>query len=80
LRAELAQLGGLDPTFEQLTNGLPYLDAVVCESLRMHPITSSSTRQVNFRALPTFNELRRNSFCLGSRRRYYSLGQANRRC
>ncbi|KAF7969717.1 hypothetical protein HWV62_26120 [Athelia sp. TMB] len=28
---------GCDPTYEQLSNNLPYLDAVVHETLRMHP-------------------------------------------
>ncbi|RXW16262.1 hypothetical protein EST38_g9593 [Candolleomyces aberdarensis] len=35
LREELNQLGG-DPTWEQITLGLPYLDAVTQEVLRMH--------------------------------------------
>ena len=47
LLAELAQFTSDDPNFEQLTAGLPYLDAVVCESLCLHPITSSSTREAN---------------------------------
>ena len=37
LRDELAQFGAVDPTWEQLTNGLPYLDAIVHETLRTHP-------------------------------------------
>ena len=35
LRAELLEFG-VDPTYDQLTNNLPYLDAVVHETLRMH--------------------------------------------
>ena len=36
LREELFQFTVRDPTYEQLTNGLPYLDAVVLEILRLH--------------------------------------------
>ena len=35
LRAELLEFGP-DPTYDQLPNNLPYLDAVVHEALRMH--------------------------------------------
>lgn len=37
LRKELAILDHNDPTFDQLSNELPYLDAVVRELLRLHP-------------------------------------------
>ncbi|EIW82626.1 cytochrome P450 [Coniophora puteana RWD-64-598 SS2] len=36
LREELSQFTIRDPTYEQLTNGLPYLDAVILETLRLH--------------------------------------------
>ncbi|KAG9309787.1 cytochrome P450 [Chiua virens] len=36
LRTELFEFG-VDPTYDQLLNSLPYLDAVVHETLRMHP-------------------------------------------
>ncbi|KAH9928830.1 cytochrome P450 [Fomitopsis serialis] len=36
LRQELSQFGSTDPTWDQLTNVLPYLDAVVHETLRLH--------------------------------------------
>ncbi|KAK0205805.1 cytochrome P450 [Desarmillaria ectypa] len=44
LRTELVQFGNTDPTWEQLNSSLPYLDAVVHETLRMHPPVSESTR------------------------------------
>ncbi|KAF8890398.1 cytochrome P450 [Infundibulicybe gibba] len=46
LQAELSsQLSTNDPTWEQLTNGLPYLDAFACEVLRMHPAGIEILRQ-----------------------------------
>ncbi|KAF8075773.1 cytochrome P450 [Lyophyllum atratum] len=45
LREELSQLQGQDATYEQLTTGLPYLDAVACETLRVHPALSETTRK-----------------------------------
>lgn len=47
LREELSQIHG-DPTWEQLTNGLPYLDAVVHETLRLHALLGESSRIVCF--------------------------------
>ncbi|KAK0227136.1 cytochrome P450 [Armillaria nabsnona] len=44
LRAELVQFGNTDPTWEQLNSSLPYLDAVVHETLRMHPPVFESVR------------------------------------
>ncbi|SJL11872.1 uncharacterized protein ARMOST_15283 [Armillaria ostoyae] len=44
LRDELMQFGTTDPTWEQLNSSLPYLDAVVHETLRMHPPVSEATR------------------------------------
>ncbi|KAG8214369.1 cytochrome P450 [Butyriboletus roseoflavus] len=43
LRNELLQHGE-DPTYDQLTNSLPYLDAVVHEILRIHPPAVEITR------------------------------------
>jgi len=43
LREELAQLKGTDPTWDQLTSGLPYLDSVVHEVLRVHPPVRENT-------------------------------------
>ncbi|KAG5651864.1 hypothetical protein H0H81_007144 [Sphagnurus paluster] len=47
LREELSQFTDTDPTYEQLTNSLPYLDAVVSESLRLHPPVSETHRQAH---------------------------------
>ncbi|RXW15842.1 hypothetical protein EST38_g10012 [Candolleomyces aberdarensis] len=44
LREELNQLGG-DPTWEQITLGLPYLDAVTQEVLRMHTPVDNLLRE-----------------------------------
>ncbi|KAH7913961.1 cytochrome P450 [Hygrophoropsis aurantiaca] len=45
LREEiLSQFPGADPTYDQLTSGLPYLDAVVHEILRIHPPVPEFTR------------------------------------
>jgi cytochrome P450 len=46
LREEVNQLGG-DPTWEQITLGLPYLDAVTQEVLRMHMPVDNILREVN---------------------------------
>ncbi|KAL1679210.1 cytochrome P450 [Schizophyllum commune] len=44
LRDELAGLGSQDATWEQFTNGLPYLEAVTLETLRLHPSVGITTR------------------------------------
>ncbi|KAK0492733.1 cytochrome P450 [Armillaria luteobubalina] len=44
LRTELVEFGNTDPTWEQLNSSLPYLDAVVHETLRMHPPVFETTR------------------------------------
>ncbi|PBK72122.1 cytochrome P450 [Armillaria solidipes] len=44
LRTELVQFGNTDPTWEQLNSSLPYLDAVVHETLRTHPPVFESVR------------------------------------
>ncbi|KAF8878006.1 cytochrome P450 [Gymnopilus junonius] len=48
LRQELAQLlsegSDPDPSFDQLSTGLPYLDAVTLEVLRLHPPVAATTR------------------------------------
>jgi cytochrome P450 len=46
LREELAQFVGSDPTFDQLSTGLPYLDAISQEVLRLHPPVHETTRVV----------------------------------
>ena len=45
LRNELLEHGS-DPTYDQLANGFPYLDAVVHEILRMHAPVRETTRIV----------------------------------
>jgi hypothetical protein len=45
LRNELLKHGS-DPTYDQLGNGLPYLDAVVHEILRLHAPVRETTRMV----------------------------------
>ncbi|KAF4616127.1 hypothetical protein D9613_011263 [Agrocybe pediades] len=44
LRDELSSFIGNDPSFDQLSTGLPYLDAVAQEVLRLHPPVSETTR------------------------------------
>jgi cytochrome P450 len=46
LREELRQLPNGDPTYDQLMSGLPYLDAVVRESLRLHLVVPDVHRVV----------------------------------
>jgi cytochrome P450 len=46
LRQELSEFSGSDPTWEQLSVGLPYLDAVVHEVLRLHPPLIETIRVV----------------------------------
>ena len=48
LREELLTFGA-DPTFDQLNNSLPYLDAMVNETLRVHPPVLEITRVVRSR-------------------------------
>ncbi|KAF8521877.1 cytochrome P450 [Hysterangium stoloniferum] len=44
LRDELSQLT-TDPSFDQLTSGLPFLDAVTKETLRLHPPVAVTLRE-----------------------------------
>lgn len=46
LRVELATFCDTDPTYEQLTDGLPYLDAVIREVIRLHTPLQDTTRVV----------------------------------
>ena len=48
LRRELLQFSGSDPTWDQIVTGTacPYLDAVVHESLRLHPPVQTLQRMV----------------------------------
>jgi len=65
LRQELVALGG-DPTYDQLTNGLPYLDAVVHETLRFHPPVTDSIHVV--RCASKCLKLRYHRICCRQRR------------
>lgn len=48
LRKELlAFANGEDTTYDQLMNELPYLDAVLRETLRVHPPVEQNTRVVS---------------------------------
>lgn len=48
LREEiLSHFGNSDPTYDQLTMELPYLDAIVHETLRLHPPLPETTRVVS---------------------------------
>ncbi|PFH47813.1 hypothetical protein AMATHDRAFT_50010 [Amanita thiersii Skay4041] len=44
LREELSSFNTSDPTWDELTSGIPYLDAVVHETLRIHPPVEEITR------------------------------------
>ncbi|KAG7441569.1 cytochrome P450 [Guyanagaster necrorhizus] len=44
LRKEAVQYGNSDPTWEHVNSSLPYLDAIVHETLRMHPPVFETTR------------------------------------
>ena len=57
LRGELRQLPESDPSWEQLMSGLPYLDAVVHETLRLHPPGEAMIRVVRFSSIFTKNKL-----------------------
>lgn len=49
LREELRlHLGDQDPTYDQLANGLPYLDAFTSEILRLRPAAGDVTRVVSY--------------------------------
>ncbi|EMD31785.1 hypothetical protein CERSUDRAFT_100013 [Gelatoporia subvermispora B] len=44
LREELSQYAASDPTWDELTYGLPYVDAIVQETLRLHAPIAESNR------------------------------------
>ena len=48
----MSQFSTTDPTWDQLTNGLPYLDAVVHETLRLHPALGSTNRVASTLRIP----------------------------
>ncbi|KAL5488445.1 hypothetical protein ACEPAI_6563 [Sanghuangporus weigelae] len=48
LRSELAEFTNKDPTYDQFTSGLPYLDAVTREVLRLHPPLSQTGRVAKY--------------------------------
>ncbi len=50
LRAEITKHSVQDPTYEELMTSLPYLDAVTCETLRLHPPGGQVFRQVCVRS------------------------------
>ena len=62
LRDELLQAGSSDPTYDQLWSGLPYLDAVAHEVLRLHPPVGQTTRVVR-----AFDPI----ICIGTPKEYY---------
>lgn len=47
LRNEMAEFSKTDPTYDQFVNGLPYLDAVFRETLRLHPPIEEIIRVVS---------------------------------
>ncbi|RDB20270.1 11-oxo-beta-amyrin 30-oxidase [Hypsizygus marmoreus] len=47
LREELLQLSDGDASWDQITSSLPYLDAVTCEILRLHPPAVDIVRQAH---------------------------------
>ena len=46
LREELSTFTTKDPTWEQLTYSLPYLDAIARETIRLHPPVDQTERIV----------------------------------
>ena len=48
LRREIVAAEMQEPTYDQLVNGFPYLDAVTCEVLRMRPPVSAILKEVRF--------------------------------
>jgi cytochrome P450 len=59
LRAELlSAFSSTDPTYEELTSpALPYLEAVVRESLRLHPIIDDASRLVRIELIYRHGQL-----------------------
>ncbi|KAF9224543.1 cytochrome P450 [Gyrodon lividus] len=60
LRNELFEHGA-DPTYDQLSDGLPYLDAIVHEVLRAHPPVLDSTRAIEDDVVPLSEPIRTKS-------------------
>ena len=46
LRKELSEFANTDPTYDQLMNNLPFLDAVAREIIRLHPPVEQTNRVV----------------------------------
>ena len=92
MREELSGLGTADPTYEQLTNDLPYLDAVTREVLRLHAPVAQTTRVVRVFTTPAkrycsdLEKRKTHLYCLGIRGRcnpfehpnHHALWQDNR--
>jgi hypothetical protein len=47
LRSELREFSSQDPSYDQLMSGFPYLHAVMCEALRLHPAGDATIRRVS---------------------------------
>ncbi|THG99618.1 hypothetical protein EW145_g7233 [Phellinidium pouzarii] len=56
LRAELCEFATGDPSYDQFSNGLPYLDAVMREILRLHPALAQTGRVAAYGDVIPLNE------------------------
>ena len=78
LREELSQFSNSDPTWDQLVSGLPYLDAVAQESIRLHPPVEDVLRVVRtISSRRQKDQLPNKFFFLGKGRRHHSVGHPN---